>query len=504
MKWFNLLKSNTGKLVLKAPQLAALAGVGLLASYSAFQADKKIAEQEQIRSLSSLAGTSTYEGLRQDERGRLTSMNIRDGLSELATPEERASFERSNYGGGDFGLSAADNVGGSVSSSLSAAETSATEGLGMGRNATVINENTTPSGATYTPGVNTGNVAGRTSQSTSAGGADNRLTSTSVTRANGTGVNNASYGAGTTSAGGNGTQTGGLGGNHGREGYKLSGAMTGGTNPASLRENSGAKNTSSFLASSRNYSAKNGRPSGRNSGNDLHDIAKRSADAATNEARSNTEGGRAFLAGATKSGGMDIDSGGALDNNSASSKDFMAPLDKNLKSIGKNWAEPEKDKENKRDKDMQVIYSVLFGLIAASVMIWPIIVKARQVGQASIWGAMAGNTLALVLASLLSALWAALITNASIYNHKYFPTHTSRLAIATWIVGGACVAVTWLAYFLTKSIDKENTEAIEKAVAGIKGDAKAGTKTLVTTVGVPAAKTVVQDITAEPEDNPKA
>ena len=259
MKWFNLLKSKTGKLVLKTPQLLTIAGVGLLASYSAFQADKKAAEQERIRSVSSLDNSSAYVGLQLDNGGHLTSMQFRDSLNQIATPEERARMEKGEYGNGKFGLDAADNVGKSVGSSLEgrAAETSDTDGLGMGRNATVIEEGNVSGAGAQAPGVNGGNLAGQSSRKSTPDGAKNTLAPTSVSRASGTGVSN------TSPTGGNsntvGTPSAGFPGSGNREGYKLSGEMSSGTNPVTLRENSGSRSTSSFLASSRNYSSKNGK-----------------------------------------------------------------------------------------------------------------------------------------------------------------------------------------------------------------------------------------------------
>ena len=472
MNLFDFLKNKHGKLTLGLPQMVAIAGVGLVASYGAFHADKKAAEQEQIRSLSSISSGYNYGGMRQTGRGGLTSINVKDGLNQVATAEERARMEAGRTGGGDFGLSAADNLGNSVGSSLvgRAAATSDTEGLGMGKNAVIIQEGT-PTGTTANGArVNPGAVSGRTGRNgrtdTSAG--DSRLASASVTRAGGSGMS-ASYGG--ASAGNNtgNTMAGAPTGRSG-EGYKFSGAMPSGTDPLSLSGANG-RTSSTFMAGGRNATTGRGSRS-KGTGNELKDISKRSADAALNRNRAANEGSRAFLAAAVNSGGMSID--GGVETQETGSADFAAPELSHLKAIG-DWG----DKTNQetvtpRDKARKNLLYFMIATMAATLLAFNAIrylMKMADAGGVYTQGfRIAGWVLTGIICAAAGLLIAHAIRYAALYGFGW-------MAGGAMTAGAACIAAALVAA-LGKG--KKDAEFYKQKMAG---DLKQGLGMAVTKVG---------------------
>ena len=441
MNLFYFLKNKRGKFTIGLTQMAAIAGVGLVVSMTAFQADKKAAEQEKIRSLSSIESGYNYGGMRQAGRDGLTSINVKDGLNQVATAEERARME--GRGGGDFGLSAADNVGGSLSSALGgrAADTSDTEGLGMGRNAVTMLEGSSGGVSSGGSRANAGDVSRRTTRgSRDSGGADSpQLATASVTRASGSGIN-ASYGGASSggNAGGN-SAAGGrtTGGGSGAEGYHFSGAMPSGSDPLSLSGGNG-RSGSTFMAGGRNATTGRGSRS-KGTGNDLKDISKRSADAALNRNRAANEGARAFLASATSSGGMNIDS--SVGTTQSGSADFAAPEVGRLKGIS-NWGDQVTEAETKRDKDRSNLFNLMIAAIAITVIALPIIrylitaAKELTIGAAAA-GPMAGAMLAQA-ASL--RLWGWVVTGIVCAAGALVVAHAIRFWTNYgfgWMSGGA-------------------------------------------------------------------
>ena len=514
MKWFSFLTNKSGKLRFGIPQMAAVVGVGFVISYTALQADKKAVEDARVRSVSSIAGGSNYGGMFVDGRGNLTSINVKDGLNQVATAEERARIENGRTGGGDFGMSAADNVGGRFSSSVSgrAAETSDTEGLGMGRNEAVLVESGAGQGGGRGRGADigpvgaipTGNGPADSRASAKQGAEGKQLASSSITRASGSGVNNSygpitSDGAGT--SGGN-TLPGGRpsgGGKIGGEGYNFSGAMPRGTDPLSL--SGGAQGRSTFMAGGRHGAA--GRGSGsQGTGNDLKDITKRSVEVARNQNRSSNEGARPFLSASTNSGGMSIE--GGVETTQTGSQDFEPATTRKLKGIG-DWGADAKDETDKQSTHQTIIFALLFGMIALSYVMWKLIAAARKLGEVPIYG-IAGNAMAIILAVALTALWLGLSGYAAWYDSTYFEGSVSTLALVSWIVSGVGIGVTWIVFASNSAADattKEGSEAIANATAGFKGTLSSGAKTLASSVVLPAAQQVVQESILD-SDNDKA
>ncbi|MBR4592717.1 MAG: hypothetical protein IKO35_05870, partial [Elusimicrobiaceae bacterium] len=371
MKWFHFLTSKAGKLTIGVPQMAAIVGVGLVVSYSAFQVDKAAVEQEKIRSLSSISSSYNYGGMRQDGRGSLTSINVKDGLNQVATAEERARIEAGRTGGGDFGLGAADNMGRSVSGALTgvAAQTTDTEGLGMGRNAVTMDESGSAGGA-QAPGVNVEAVSQKAAAGRSASATQtSQLSSASMARASGSGISS-SFGGDSSAGGaaGRGASSGAAAGRSGRssrsaDGYQFTGSMPSGTNPVSLGGADG-RSASHFVAGGRNASVGSSRTT-KGTGNDLKDISKRSADAARNSFRSANEGSRAFLASSQNSGGLDLSSD--VETTETGSADFEAPEASKLKAIG-DWGDKTNDEEKERAKKRMLLVTAMMAYVVATML----------------------------------------------------------------------------------------------------------------------------------------
>ncbi|WP_428055573.1 hypothetical protein [Candidatus Avelusimicrobium alvi] len=374
MNLFKFLKSVSGKVVLGTTQvLGTSAAVGLFATYTMFNtASNQVDNELAVRSLSSVASsTSAYEGL-QRRNGLLTSINVKDGLNQVATAEERAALEAGGSST-NFGL---DNVERVQNVSFgSAAQTSETDGLGMGGNKAVFS-GPIGSGAAggSAPGVHPGAVAGAVGSASSgaAGGERPTLGTASMARASGNAFNAAagSVGGGSAASGARGASSRASGGSSGSgDGYQLSGAMPSGTNAVSSLglSRGGAADGSTFMAGGRHSTTGRVTRSFREK-NDLKDISKRSADAAGNRNRAANEGSRAFLASARNSGGMTVE--GGVEVGETGSADFKSPEASQLKSVG-NWADQEDDYQARKDKARKALaWKFLFTLANGVAMMY--------------------------------------------------------------------------------------------------------------------------------------
>ena len=496
MNWFRFLKNKEGKIKIGLPQFIAVAGVGMVIATTAFQAEKEAVKQQQMRSLSSISSAYNYGGLQQTREG-LTSVNVANlsgDLDRVATAEERARMEAQRTGGGDFGLDAADNVGGKISGfDGQAAQTSDTEGLGMSRNAVNMTENMASGGATGGPGVAAGAVAGAAGRGAGTQTPTNSLSSASMARASGNGIN-ASYGGASSSpsSGSLGRMAAsGMGRTETGEAYKFSGAMPSGTNPVSM--GAGRHSGSSFMAGGRNSRGGKGGPG--NYGNDLKDISKRSADVARNSFRASNEGSSAFLAKNIQTHGMEFTTGDAPTVTKSSDASWEdTPMEALQPAMQQTT-----DKENERAKHQGILLALMLGMLGISVWMWGLIKAAREAGKIPIYGQIAGNTIALVLAIALSVLWLGIAGYALWYNNEFFKDagDTSTVSIAAWALSGIGIAVTWLVFALTSSV----SEGTDKIVESFKSSVKGGLKTGVSTFGVPAAKTVAEETLVDSDNN---
>ena len=467
MKILKLLKNASGKIVMGVPQLAAIAGVGMLAVYGAYETDSTYASKEApIRTLSGITRSSVQEGLQQKD-GLLTSINVKDSLNQVATPEERAALEAQN----GFSSQLVDQTENQIANwnPGAAAGSAQTEGLGMGANETVMQGPAgAPRAASSLPSVNGGRVAAAAAQ----GGATQppALGSASMARASGSAFNAASgpiasSGSGTRSA----SASGGAAGSG--EGYHFSGAMPSGSNAVSAMAGGQAfgAGSATFMAGGRYATTSRGPRSFREK-NDLRDIAKRSADAAGNRTRSANEGSRAFLASTRNSGGMAVEGGVAADNGGASS-DFEPARAAKLRAID-DWADQEDDFAEKQEKARKRLMWMVLALVAAAVAAMPIayslISKGSKAGLFGLSMVFWGWT----ILGMVMAYAATVIGFGIDYNAKY---NGMMMPMMSYILGaGAIGAMTLTGIAAAKNRGKAAAEdkfrqVIKKAAKTIGG-----------------------------------
>ena len=466
MNLFDFLKSTSGKLVLKAPQLLAIGGAGALFVYGAYKTDEATASKEPpIRSLSGITASSAYEGL-QNKDGLLTSINIKDSLNQVATAEERAALEGNSGLADNFGLDHIDNI--QNISFGSAAETSATEGLGMGANKAVeTGPGVRGAVGTAAPGAAMGDRAG---QAVAAAAERPTLGTASMARASGNAFNAASGAIGGSTAGSaSGSSRSGARGSSGgggsSEGYEFSGAMPSGSNAISSLGLSRSSN-SSFMAGGRNAVSSRGSRAFREK-DELKDISKRSADAAKNQNRAANEGSRAFLASTRNSGGMTVEGGKELET--TGSADFESATKQPLKAIG-DWKEAQDDYAKKQDKARKLLMWMILGLVvltlAAAALGYYLISAGKLASPVTTWMVVLGWT---VLGIGMAAA-AGVIVHAAMYQKKY---NGVFLPVAGYLMGAASL-----------------TALIAAGVAASKGGGSEAVKALFSKKSVSALKTV--------------
>lgn len=360
MKILNFLTSKAGRLVIGAPQMLTLAGVGLVATYGAFKTDQIMDNELPLRSLTSVSASSAYEGLNRRSDGMLSSMNIqnREGRKGVAVGADRARLE-GNRAASDFGLTAVDNLGRTVAvpGAGAAAATSATDGLGSGGVDMVeVRGGGDPTRASA-PGVNPAAVAG------ASGG---QLASASMARASGNAFNAASGSMGGANASGAPSGRRSAPTRSGpAEGYQFSGAMPSGSNIVSAQGGGyGTRGGSSqFMAGGRNSTViRAGRKVDEK--DDLKQITKMSADVAKDRNRGTVAGARPFLANSATSGGISID--GGTEASSGGSADFSTPTDRKLKAIG-DWGKKQEDTAQKRSDARTRLLWMTLALVAAAL-----------------------------------------------------------------------------------------------------------------------------------------
>ena len=446
MKWFNLLTSKAGKIVMGSGQLMVVSAVvGIGATTLMHNTASKVAEERlAARSLSGISRQYQYDGLQQ-RGGMLTSINVGGG-ENLATAEEIAARE----GYADFGASTADDAEANLAYSIgNAAQFNSTEGFGQDKDVDVSFSGTRASGVSGGNGNDAGGVytavAPAPASAPSEAADRPQLTSASMARSNASGgtsgnvFNTASNAPGSRSGGtGTPSSTGGSAGS----GYQFSGAMPSGSSAMGLGGSSSSSG-STFIAGSRNGTVGKGSRTNQQK-SELKDIAKRSADAASNAHRSANEGSRAFLAGSRNSGGIGVEEAGEMET--ASSSDFANDNKRKLKAVG-DWAQKQDEKAKKQAKDRKTLTWMFLGLIAATLAVIPsaflLIANGRRImGFGGIAMIIAGCLLVagvVVLASLL-------IAKAANYTKEYQSTF---LTVASYVVSAAAYGA--MAYTLAKA-----------------------------------------------------
>lgn len=360
MNLLRFLKSTKGAIKpLNALALSGAAGVGFFFIANT-AADRQIQAERQVRTLSSIAQTSPQKGmLRQGEM--LTSINVRDGLNQLATAEERAAMQGNSamdrYNANQRAL---DNMGASLGRAAQYADGDA----GLNTSNRDVQEGPVRY-AVGNPRANAvGNAAGeymdsgRSGGATPRGGAQNQLASASMARASGN-TFSGSYGP-SGSAGASGSSASGTEGPR-----RLSGSMPSGSNIVSQMGLDGATaRANSSFGRDRNGRTGRGQTVGSER-NELKDILKKSAAADANANASANEGGRAFLASARSSGGITVD-GTTNNGGAATSSDLTANTNRKLKAVG-NRMKQEENTQEKRQKQNRNLIIQLFATVVGSL-----------------------------------------------------------------------------------------------------------------------------------------
>ena len=424
MNVFKFLRSVSGKVQLTVlnTSVAALA-VGGIASATLFGVGAEQGKQElAVRSLSSVAGTtSSYEGL-QERNGQLTSINIVDSSNKLANPDDVARLG-DNGSASRFGLDKVDNVAGSLGQAV---QLSGSDSLGMNANvATEVNNSTTGEARRYSAGGAVNNAA-RRAAANNGGRPVNTLTRASMGSVSGGNVFNQASGA---LGGGRSGSNGSAGGND----YQFSGAMPSGSNLVSAMDTgSGARlQTTGFVPGGRQTTIASGKFS--RGGNDLQAIAKRSADVAGNSHRGANEGSTAFLAGSNNSGGMRVE--GGVEVGTTGSADFKTPTKQRLKAVG-NAAKKTEDEAKARQKARNTLTILLLASVAttaaAIVFGYNLIWNGTKQSLAGTWQIIAG--MAIIAAAMASSV--ATLVKAGQYASRF---GGGALPIAASIISGLCV-----------------------------------------------------------------
>lgn len=424
MNVFKFLRSVSGKVQLTVlnTSVAALA-VGGIASATLFGVGAEQGKQElAVRSLSSVAGTtSSYEGL-QERNGQLTSINIVDSSNKLANPDDVARLG-DNGSASRFGLDKVDNVAGSLGQAV---QLSGSDGLGLNANvATEVNNSTTGEARRYSAGGAVNNAA-RRAAANNGGRPVNTLTRASMGSVSGGNVFNQASGA---LGGGRSGSNGSAGGND----YQFSGAMPSGSNLVSAMDTgSGARlQTTGFVPGGRQTTIASGKFS--RGGNDLQAIAKRSADVAGNSHRGANEGSTAFLAGSNNSGGMRVE--GGVEVGTTGSADFKTPTKQRLKAVG-NAAKKTEDEAKARQKARNTLTILLLASVAttaaAIVFGYNLIWNGTKQSLAGTWQIIAG--MAIIAAAMASSV--ATLVKAGQYASRF---GGGSLPIAASIISGLCV-----------------------------------------------------------------
>ena len=420
----NLLNTSAGVLV------AGGLATGLVMNMSDAQPKQKLG----VRSLSSVASTSAYEGLQRKD-GQLTSTQVYDSLGQIANEADRARLEGASGAANDFGLDSLNNLDTNLQSVGAAAEAGASDGLGMGGNSAVQSGPLGSARGAAGPNVSASSVANAAQGRTQT----NTLGTASMARASGSAFNAAAGSMGRSNAP---SGKGGLASSG--DGYQLSGAMPGSSTAVAALQNGAAapRGASSFGSGARQFRTGQGSRVGREA-NDLKDISKRSADAARNIKRSANEGSRAFVASTQNSGGLSVL--GDVNGEEVGSADFQTAEVQNANKI-RGWGNKQDEKEKARQKARRTLLWLLLSTVAATALAIPFgygLIRAGKMAKPVGVGQIVAG-LAILAAAASVAI--ALVWKASQYADKYSGGFVSTFSGVVGGVALACLGLTaWAA-----------------------------------------------------------
>lgn len=460
----NLLNTSAGVLV------AGGLATGLVMNMSDAQPKQKLG----VRSLSSVASTSAYEGLQRKD-GQLTSTQVYDSLGQIANEADRARLEGASGAANDFGLDSLNNLDKNLQSVGAAAEAGASDGLGMGGNSAVQSGPLGAARGAAGPNVRVSSVANAAQGRTQT----NTLGTASMARASGNAFNAAAGSMGRSNAP---SGKGGLASSG--DGYQLSGAMPGSSTAVAALQNGAAapRGASSFGAGDRQARAGKASRSGRQA-NDLKDISKRSADAARNVNRSANEGSRAFLASTQNSGGLSVL--GDVNGEEVGSADFQKAEVKNANKI-RGWGNKQDEKEKARQKARRTLLWLLLSTVAATALAIPFGYGLIRAGKSAMPVGVGKIVAGLAILAAAAAVASVLVWKAAQYADTYSGGFVSTFSGVVGGVALACLGLTALAAL------KGDKSPLHKFFTKImptmkKGVLKAG-KTLAITTGMGIAQ----------------
>lgn len=428
-------KSVSGKLRLNLLNTSAgvLVAGGLVTGIVMNMSDAQPKQKLGVRSLSSVASSSAYEGLQRKD-GQLTSTQVYDSLGQIANEADRARLEGASGAANDFGLDSLNNLDKNLQSVGAAAETGASDGLGMGGNSAVQSGPLGSARGAAGPNVSASSVANAAQGRTQT----NTLGTASMARASGSAFNAAAGSMGRSNAP---SGKGGLASSG--DGYQLSGAMPGSSTAVAALQNGAAaqRGASSFGAGDRQARAGKASRSGRQA-NDLKDISKRSADAARNVNRSANEGSRAFLASTQNSGGLSVL--GDVNGEEVGSADFQKAEVKNANKI-RGWGNKQDEKEKARQKARRTLLWLLLSTVAATALAIPFGYGLIRAGKSATPVGVGKIVAGIAILAAAAAVASVLVWKAAQYADTYSGGFVSTFSGVVGGVALACLGLTALA-----------------------------------------------------------
>lgn len=438
MNVLKFLQDKAGKVVFGAAQLGGTVAAAGLLSYAVMGVmgpSTNPAQNERIRSITSISDVRAP---------RESAIYVSGG--GIASAQERAAIE--GYGGGSPAV-AYRGAGGSRARgtdydyveeragniSLTAAVTSSTEGLGIGKNA-AQEVGVSPAGplAAATQGRaaanNAGQAAGQAAANASSG---NKLASATMARSSG--GQGRSYGG--TYAPGSGSSVGTRASAAGSErpntiNPSFSGTMPGGSTTLISKATFGSQ----AVGGSRSGEVASGGRGAKERG-ELADIRKRSAQAAANENRSANEGARAFLANNKNSGGITTEDGSVMELGGGTSADFETPYMAQTKAANQSMEDVENN-EIKREQHRTRIMRNMFALLGLTVVGMFAISSLMKGGLWSKIGAIA-------IGAALAVAIGFFIADATKYKNLY--NNQGGFGIGGIIVGSVMLAMVAASFF---------------------------------------------------------
>lgn len=359
MKWFNLLKSKSGKLVLttkNAVLISSFAGVAFTIvanNVASNQVEKELA----ARNITSISDVATPSGGRMGQK----ATQIRDSLGQLATAEERRAREGNSAASRNFEM----RDEGEISRNLQgqplgrAAALGETDGLETTPKDVTLSERTADGAGQW--GESARNYGAAAKGADYAGAANrarhtsptqvNTLSSASMAHASGSAIN----AAGIAMSGGSGSRS--------SNGYEFTGALPGGSSALAAlnrsEQGSPTGRTSGFSRDT-NANSRGGSSVGKGGKDNLYYMAKRSMETARNSNRASNEANAGYMDSKQNSGGMSIE--GGLETESTGSTDFGNQNNTKLKKINA-WAQQKNNENENRNKARGILMLKLAGLL---------------------------------------------------------------------------------------------------------------------------------------------